>query len=538
MTRLFACLLPLLILALSCATISSPTGGPQDEDPPILISSRPDSAQRNFQGRDIQLTFNELLKLENPKEEIIITPSLGKRTKFILKDERVTIEPELPFRENTTYTISFREGIQDATEGNAPEDLRLAFSTGPDLDTLSISGTIRDALKEAIPENITVALYEADTFDIFQHTPDYFTKSKKKDGTFRITNLKPGNYRIYAFDDKNKNLKVESQSEAFGFSSQPISLQNNAQNITIAMARVDSRPLKLTSVRTMADINTLRFNKPVSSYKITPPVPVLTTFGTTQSEVIAYYPASSNPSDSLSVSLSALDSLDQRLDTTIYLKRTDRERIEESFAAKTTQPLYNGETGEFEFKVTFNKHIRAFTNDSIYILSDTSTVIPVDLNLAQLDTARKQLAYKQKLQVKDSLIAPLLRLGKAAFISIDNDSSRNQSLDVEALYQHTTATLLIEVVTDQKNYIIQLLDTQGNIVASATNDPKPVFRFLKPQTLTLRAIIDTNGNGKWDTVNYLTNREAERAVYYLNSEKKTAIPLRANWEVGPNTFSF
>src|SRR5205085_2581106 len=163
----------------------------------------------------------------NPREEIIITPSIGKKTQFKLKDSKVIIEPEFPLRENTTYTLNFREGIKDATEGNIAEDLRLSFSTGPDLDTIYISGTVRDALTEKLPENITVAIYQADTFNIFQHTPEYFTKSTKA-ATYKITNLKAGTYRIYAFDDKNKNLKVESQSESFGFLSEPIQLQISA----------------------------------------------------------------------------------------------------------------------------------------------------------------------------------------------------------------------------------------------------------------------------------------------------------------------
>jgi uncharacterized protein (DUF2141 family) len=540
MIRFSAVILPFTLFALivlACATISTPTGGPKDEQPPVLLRSSPDSAQRNFHGRTIELTFSEMLQLNNPKEEIIITPSLGKKTKFTLKDDRVIIEPELNLRENTTYTINFREGIKDATEGNIAEDLRLAFSTGPDLDTLSISGTVRDALTEQIPKTITVAIYEADTFDIFQDNPEYFTRSAK-DGTFRITNLKPGNYRIYAFFDKNKNLKIESQTEEFGFLSQPIPLQSSVKKLTIALARVDSRPLRFASVRTIADINTLRFNKPIVSYKINSQVPILSTYGTSQTEVIAYYPQTDQPVDSLLISMTALDSIDQRIDTAVYIKKTDREKIEESFKMTTSDTEFNGETNELQFKVTFNKPIQRFNNDSIYILSDTATVIPIDLRAAKLDTATKQLTYKHKLQVKDSLIAPLLRLGKGTFISIDGDSSHGQSMELTALYLQTTATLLVEIKTQEKNYIVQLVDSQNNIVASSTNDPKPIFKFLKPQTLKLRAIIDKNGNGKWDTVNYLKNQEPEQAVYYMNSEKKYDIPLRANWEVGPNVLSF
>ena len=70
-------LYPLFVLG--CAKQTAPTGGPKDTIPPILISSRPSTQQTNFNGLSIQLTFNEQLILNNPKEQIIITPDLGNK---------------------------------------------------------------------------------------------------------------------------------------------------------------------------------------------------------------------------------------------------------------------------------------------------------------------------------------------------------------------------------------------------------------------------------------------------------------------------
>jgi uncharacterized protein (DUF2141 family) len=533
------CLLAFLILW-SCAQQSTPTGGPKDVSPPRLINSTPDSSQRSFRGKTIELTFDELIQLNNPKEEIIITPSLGKKTQFKLKDNRVVIEPELPFRENTTYTLNFREGIRDATEANVAEDLRLAFSTGPDLDTLIIAGAIKSALSEKIPENITVAIYSADTFNIFQHSPEYFTKTSKT-GTFQITNLKAGTYRIYAFEDRNKNLKVESQTEQFGFLSAPVTLQKNLSRLSISLARVDSRPLKLASVRTQSNVNTIRFNKPVVKYQIIANQPILSTYGSpNQAELIAYHPEppESKRVDSLAVQLVAVDSVDQQIDTTIFIHKNARDKIEESFRTSMTEPTFNAESEELDFKITFNKPLKAFVKDSAYLLSDSTTIIPINLATARIDTAHNELIFHQKLQLRDSLIAPALQLGKGALISIDNDSTVSVTRDITVLNQHTTGSLLVHVETKQKNYIVQVLDQEGRVIATAVNTPKPVFHYLKPQTLKVRVIVDANGNGKWDTINYRTNTEPERSVYYINSDKKHEIPLRENWEVGPMVIRF
>jgi uncharacterized protein (DUF2141 family) len=527
------------LLAYSCAQQSTPNGGPKDVKPPILLKSSPDSAQRNFHGRTIELTFNELLQLNNPKDEIIITPSLGKKTQFKQKDNKVLIEPELPFRENTTYNLNFREGIKDATEGNIAANLRLAFSTGPDLDTLSIQGTVKSALSEKTPENITVAIYSADTFDIFKHSPEYFTKTAKT-GNFQLTNLKAGTYRLYAFEDKNKNLKVESQSEEFGILAAPIHLTRKVTKLVVALARVDSRPLRLTSVRTQSNVNTIRLNKPIVSYQLLTLQPVLTTFGSSQAEVVAYHPEppESPVEDSVAVRFVAADSVEQKIDTIFYIHKNARQKIKESFKTTLSDVTFNAVTQELGFSISFNKPVKAYNKDSIYILSDTATVIPVDLSRGRMDTIKNQIVFKQNLKLRDSLLAPAFLLGKGALISIDGDSSAATSRDVDVLNQQNTATLLMQIETKEKNYIVEVVDPANKVIASAVNTPKPVFHYLKPQTLKVRVIVDSNGNGKWDTVNYRTNTEPEKIVYYINSDKKYEIPLRANWEVGPNVIRF
>jgi hypothetical protein len=50
--------------------------------------------------------------------------------------------------------------------------------------------------------------------------------------------------------------------------------------------------------------------------------------------------------------------------------------------------------------------------------------------------------------------------------------------------------------------------------------------FLPPKTFKLKAIIDRNGNGKWDTGNYLKGLQPEEVVNYFQN-----ITIRSNWEI-------
>src|SRR5688572_1967904 len=190
------------LFVLACARQTTPTGGPKDSIPPTLINSLPKQGQVNFKGKTIELTFSETIILNNPKEQLLITPSLGDKYVIKAKKNQVVLTLEQDLQDGTTYAINFREAIQDITEKNPAEMLKIAFSTGSYIDSLSIEGNVYDLLKTTDIKDATVALYQLDTFDIFKHRPTYVTKSDAK-GKFKIENLKPGKYFIYGMEDKN-----------------------------------------------------------------------------------------------------------------------------------------------------------------------------------------------------------------------------------------------------------------------------------------------------------------------------------------------
>ena len=64
----------LLTVIYSCANIGSPNGGPYDETPPKFVSSTPVPNQINYTGKKIEILFDELIQIEKPSENVIITP--------------------------------------------------------------------------------------------------------------------------------------------------------------------------------------------------------------------------------------------------------------------------------------------------------------------------------------------------------------------------------------------------------------------------------------------------------------------------------
>ena len=534
-------LLFLFVFALtffSCANITTPSGGPKDLAPPELVSSKPNNKEINYKGQTIELVFDEYVKLNNPKEEIIISPSPGREIEFKVKGTKVTITPESKWKDTTTYSILFRDGIQDITENNSPINLKIAFSTGPHIDSLSLAGTITDLLSGEATEKITVAIYSQDTFNIFNHSPNYFTKTNKK-GAFQIENIKDGNYKIYAFEDKNKNLKVESRTERFGFISKSLPLHNAIDTLALSLVMLDSRKLKFSSIRSAGTITRVRFNKYITEFKLESEKELISSFGDNQTELNIWSPA--NLSDSLKAKLSVKDSLEYNIDSTFYIKSTGK-TFKESFKWSLGENRVDSETGNFFTTLEFNKPLININFDSIYIEIDTVNRINFTKKDFVIDEAHKLIDVRKEIDKKlfKTETPPRLKLkaGNAFVYSIDNDTSKKLSDEIIIYWPESTGILHIQTDTKEKFFIIQLLNAKGKIAFSVFNQSKYTFKNLNPEEYQIRIVIDKNQNKKWDPGNFEKKIEPEKVIFYKTSTGKTKFPIRANWELGPLIIKF
>lgn len=532
--------LPHIIVALllwACANQSTPDGGPKDEEPPLLINSIPKHNGLNFRGTALLLEFSEPIRLKNPREEIIIVPATGKKTIYRVTRNTLLIEPELPWLENTTYSIQLREGIQDITEGNPAQNVSLAFSTGNVIDSLTLAGTVSDAFSEKSPEDMTVALYTSDTFDIQRHTPIYFTKADKN-GKYQLRNLKPDRYYVYAFHDKNKNLKAESKTERTGFLTEPIHLLRDTSRIDLQTALADARTLKIINVRRNGVVNRIRFNKPVSTYTLKN-YPYIHTFGDNQSEVTLFFPAFTT--DSVRVTLTATDSVQNKIDTAIWLA-TRSQTITEPFRLTVDNASLNLETSELIYTAAITKPVREIYLDSVYLRIDSTRRIQIPKTGLQLDTVFKRLTYRGLIKIPDSTKITQkwqLVFGRGSIRSVTGDTLKRVTKGLTYFDQESTGTLIIDpIITDSKSYLIQILNSSNVVVREYRNPKKLIITYLPPETFKIRAIIDDNGNGRWDAGNIYQKRKHEQIIYFRTSEGKYETPVRANWEVGPYKFVF
>ena len=213
-------LLAALALGLwACAEQRPLEGGPRDTRPPQLDSSKYSSPnfQRNFKDREIILTFDEWVQLNDAANQILISPPLKERPEVKTKRKSVILRFKEPLRENTTYTISFGEAIKDFTEGNPAKDLRQVFSTGPELDSMQVYGLLVDARTGSPMPKVGVHLYTnlEDSTPVLER-PYYYTRTDEQ-GKFNFTHLRPDRYRILALQDQNNNYLYDLPTEGLAF---------------------------------------------------------------------------------------------------------------------------------------------------------------------------------------------------------------------------------------------------------------------------------------------------------------------------------
>ena len=64
------------LFLISCASVQSPTGGPRDTIQPVIVKEIPKKLTRNFTGSEIEIEFDEFVKLSNEFTEISVSPSM------------------------------------------------------------------------------------------------------------------------------------------------------------------------------------------------------------------------------------------------------------------------------------------------------------------------------------------------------------------------------------------------------------------------------------------------------------------------------
>ena len=545
----------LIIIIWGCANRISPTGGPRDEEPPKVIVSTPQYGERNYHSLIINIEFDEFITVKNLKEQLIITPRIDGDYDYKIKKRIISLEFEEPFADSTTYTLNFREGIIDLTESNPAENMLLAFSTGNLLDTLEISGTLVNLLSKKPIKDAVIGLYPLDdTLDIFTGPPYYFTQTNEA-GNYKFNNIKDGDYRLYAFEDENKNLTCESDQEGYAFLAQTINLDTAyiADTLNLQFLNIDT--LELTRTRTTGIYFNVLANKYLTyaQLKADNDSTIIFKFDDDHKGLQLYNTFPIN--DSLKIDIELQDSLGLVVQDTFYLKYAESTRKADEFKVVLDQPVASQTKKTIKGEIIFDKPLQQILMDSITIKRDSLEhynvfntfsyefdslehilKYTIDIPQAILDTLnikpKPSGAPSIRGKAKSSSTAKYtLSIQAASFISIENDSSEVFNKQIKFINPSLTGLINGSITTTYNSFTVQLLDSKMKVIKEHYNSKTFIFNEVSPGEYYLRILVDENNNGVWDMADIRKNIPAEKVIVYEDESGTRKTFIRANWEV-------
>ena len=528
-----------MLLMASCAKVVAPVGGPRDTTPPKVLKMQPVDQSVNFESSTIKITMDEFFTLNNPNDNVLISPPLEHTPKYEIKGKTLVIKIADTLRENTTYNMLFNSCIQDFNEGNKLRSLQYSFSTGGSIDSCTLSGTVLDAKSGTAQEDILVMLYEQDIDSLpMTSAPLYITKSVDG-GRFTFRNIAPGQYKVFALKDGNVNQRYDLPSEAVAF-------LDTLVRVTPAPAKdstgryLDStyRPLNLT-LRTFVATDSIpklqRYENPapgiykfpyttsVHAFQAQVDLPYFQQFNTSRDTITWFF--KSIPADTIPCLLSA----DGRLDT-VVLKPFKAKSLGGRGSNKTVNNLrvkFANEGHRYSpLTLQFSYPIQPLDSFTYYVIAKNGKDVDTLSQVASVpDTFLTTLPLPFNWVEKTSYTVLIPDSTFLGYNGLYNDTLRT-SFTSKTEKDYGNLIMNYELTDSVHTYLVQLW-SNNNLIREdrITRKIQCIYEHLTPGSYTVKAIRDDNNNGLWDSGDYRKKRQPEE----IRSFPKT-ITIRAFWD--------
>lgn len=521
----FAILFAGFLTFTSCAKRGTITGGPKDTIAPKIVNAYPENYTTNFDGNEIKITFNELIKVKDINKQLIISPPLkkqpiiipqGSASKFISIKILDTLQP------NTTYSFNFGQSITDNNEGNPYSQFKYVLSTGSYIDSLAILGKIKDAYNEKPDNFVSVQLYDAETFTdstVYKETPLYVTNTLDSLKVFALENLKAGEYYIVALKDKNNNYKFDAKQDKIGFLKNKITVPND----TLFELELFQEKTTFKAVKPIQQSN----NKLFMGFEGDPKGAKITaTDGVNEVPlIITKFPEKKKDSVQLFMPLIKADSLVVSIEKDNFKKTfTTKIKGQKETDSLSISPIQKG-TLSFRdiYTVTTTTPLKNINKNLISLLNKDSVNVDFDFTYNEYEQ-EIQFNFKKEEEQKYQIEFP-----PNTFEDIYGIKNDTLSFTFSTKSYNDYGNLRVNLSSAKRfPLILEIITLKGDVVASTISKGEKTLTFdaLEPSIYKLRIIYDDNGNGVWDTGNFLEKRQAEEIQYYPKE-----IDVRANWDV-------
>lgn len=570
-----------LLFFASCANIGSPSGGPKDSIPPVIVKTIPELRGTNYDATDIRFTFNEFILPDEIRDKLVISPPMKKKPVIKMKGKTLIVEFGEPLRKESTYSLDFKDAVADNNEKNPIEDLRFSFSTGSAFDSLRVSGYVKNAFTQEPVEKALIMLHRDTVYTAFiDSIPDYIGTTNKE-GFFMIDNIAKGEYLLYALSDNDNSLTYNTNSELIAFADSLIvpSARFVAGTDTIVRGLdtlvVTGHVDYLPQTRYLMMFQEEKFDQYLDSYK------------RNQANKCEFY-FSESLSDSFKINL-----LDPVTSTDWSFLETNLKR--DSITVWLTDTIIsNNDSLKFELKYqvldSLNQLVmKRDTIELIYTAPKTpkvkrkkteAAVVPTISLANNINSSAHDIYMRIQIEAPEPLLSfdtTKVRLYSvvdtvktliSTEVKKDTNSIRkfyiehhwepnsNYVFQIDSaaaynIYGYPSKKIDQKFRTQKEDYygkiiltisglsgpaIVQLLandkDEQILQKIQILEDGEIEFPYLKPDKYKIKLILDSNKNGKWDTGFLAGNIQPEAVVYYPKIIKvRSNFEYKETWEI-------
>lgn len=569
-----AVLLPTFFMHSCANTTQSPTGGDKDSIPPALFWTDPVQGSTNVDTNKTKLVFgfDEYLTIKNA-QNIFLSPPQKKSPKAKVSGKKVVVTFEEPLNKGVTYTLNFTDAIADNNEGNMFPGFTYVFSTGDKIDSMLLTGTVRDCNTLQAVKGATVMLYKDHSDSaIFKSRP--FAATKTDDwGFFCIPYIPDTLYRLYAINDANNDKIYQPETELVGFIDslvRPVTMVNDtlkemqkydmkdtleclARNSEYEIrlfkeetskqklmnhARTHLRRAHVTFMSPNAYIDSLwikgyRQNQIISQFNLkqdslelwindrrTPPdtLQLYVNYRKTNDSTgvmepsVEHYPLFLESKTPKKSSRAAKMDLKHEDTICVYKLKAEAENIEQ-----------NGFELDFDFPIIYEQFDSikfTYINPKQKEFTGTFTVERDTLNLRKYTIRPKETllrGYEYRLKIPHKAFRDINGFysdSTLVKVSLPND---DQLSSITVNLQGVKGKLIVDLLSEKRDKVLR------SFIAS--KDENLIFPYLKEGKYSVRITFDYNQNSMVDTGNLLEKRQPEKVVFFkLNGEEYLELP--------------
>ena len=585
-----------MMMIAGCARMGQPDGGWYDDRPPQIIATTPADNGTGVKEKKVVIYFDEYIKVEDATNNVVVSPPQLEMPEIKGAGKKIVVELKDSLKENTTYTIDFSDAITDNNEGNPLGNYTFTFSTGAQVDTMEVSGTILDASNLEPVKGIMVGLY-ADLEDSAFYTKPLLRVARTDSrGRFIIRGVAKGKYRAYALQDMDGDYKYSQKGEMIAFSDRIIEPtcgpDTRQDTIWRDSLRIDTTIRRGFTHFYPDDVVLRAFTVPLTDrYMIKnqrQEPERMDFFFSYGSDSLPKMRGLNFDADSAFI----VDASIKKDTITYWLKDTalvNRDSLEIEYSYHITDTLgqlvLQTDTLLMVPKISYEKRMKMHEKelekwqkqqdkfkkkgeryDSVWTPKplDIRVTAPSSLTpesylyftmpapLARCDTSKIHLQAKvdtlwvpQKFDWQprpqsilsyrlEAVWTPgteyQLEIDSAAFESIYGIVNDKMKSTLKCKSEDEFGSLVVKIggLPDSTTAIVQLLDKQDGVVKEARtqDDGSAEFYWLSEGKFYLRAFIDRNGNGIWDSGDFYKALQPEE-MFYLPK----VIEIKANWDI-------